>query len=344
MKNVDYIDLDYKMSLTGILRFYLQVIKIVRGKKIDCGFCYNIICFPLMIFICKLSRIPLVFDYMELPVNTILEFVRKRFHFLPIKNIKNSLEVLLNRLIGLADGIIVVDTLKNSLYARLRKIQNNTELVSNYPSKHHFVSLERVEEFKNMFKDRKVLAYAGSIFGSKGLYHYFDLIELLIKDYPNILLLLVGKIVHEKREKIDDYLSRKNIDDHVMFIEQMPYEDLLALLSACHVGLALLDPQDSKFKEIGVGGSRKTYTYMQAGLPVIASLPQMKNFLEENEIGVFVEYSDNNMILQTMREMLLNKQLVYKISIKAKKLIEMKYNWENEEWKVEKVFHKAIQT
>ena len=71
-----------------------------------------------MLFICRLTRAALVFDYMELPVITIIEHLKKRFRFVPFKKTKFILDVLLNRILGLSDGLIVVHTRKNELYAK----------------------------------------------------------------------------------------------------------------------------------------------------------------------------------------------------------------------------------
>ena len=77
----------------------------------------------------------------------------------------------------------------------------------NLPSREWTVPKTVSAQMKKKLSGKQVLVYPGSIFGKKGLYRYFDIVETLRDTFPEIYLLLVGIIRHENTEDISRYLS-----------------------------------------------------------------------------------------------------------------------------------------
>jgi glycosyltransferase involved in cell wall biosynthesis len=213
----------------------------------------------------------------------------------------------------------------------------------NYPSKYLPVNEKEVEEFQKKFEGRKLVVYAGNIFAAKGLYVYLRLVYYLKEVEPSVLLVMVGAFSFgEYREKLDVIIDELGLNEHVEVLPWMKYSSLLALLHNARLGLSLLDPQFLYYKRTSVGNSRKTFTYLQAGVPVLVSLKAVGDFVESHGVGHYVDYEDEEAIFSKAKEILVDDELFRQMSSRAKEIIQTKCNWENEVPKVERVFAKAL--
>ena len=247
------------------------------------------------------------------------------------------------QLLKLTDGVLVVDSKNDELLEKVRKVQPNCECLMNYPSKYVAINEKEVKEFQEKLGGRKLLVYAGNIFAAKGLYSYLRLVSRLKEVEPSVLLIIVGALSFgEYRDKLDTIIREMRLNEYVQILPWMKYNTLLGLLRNARVGLSLLDPGVFYYKRTSVGNSRKTFTYLQAGVPVLVSLKPVGDFVESHGVGRYVDYEDEEAIFLAAREILLNDDLFEQMGRRAKKVIKNKCNWENELFKVERVFEKAL--
>jgi glycosyltransferase involved in cell wall biosynthesis len=334
--------LDYDRSPRGLLTFYRKVMQLTSRNQCHCLFTFNPICLPPLLMARKRKKIPLIFDYMEFPTCTAAERINHRFPFFDIETIHAFLNFFYSHILKSADGFLAVDSRDNLLIQRLKKLNANTQFVGNYPSLSHPFASEQKEYFKEKLKNNIVLAYAGGIFAQKGLYRYFEIIKALKSEYPNILLLLIGIFRYEHQQFFEEYLSENQLNQHVEFIPWVPFAELLAILESCHLGLALFDSQDYKFRDIHIGNSRKIFTYMLAGLPIVVSHQSLGDFVETQKIGKSVRYDDLELILCRIRALIDDQDGSKKMGLRGKKLVLDRYNWEKEKQKVTEVFSRAM--
>lgn len=110
---------------------------------------------------------------------------------------------------------------------------------------------------------RKIFVYAGNMGVAQGMNILLDLAESLL-DRPEIGFLFVGRGSDAKRLRSD---AEKRGLNNVLFQEEIDPSEIPGLYAQCHVGIVALDP---RHKTHNIPG--KFLTYMQAGLPVLASI------------------------------------------------------------------------
>jgi len=118
---------------------------------------------------------------------------------------------------------------------------------------------------------RTIFVYAGNMGVAQGMGILLDLAECLL-DRSDIGFLFVGRgsaAIRLREEAIKRGLS------NVMFFDEIDPTEILGLYAQCHVGIVALDP---RHKTHNIPG--KFLSYMQSGLPVLASI-NPGNDLEE---------------------------------------------------------------
>jgi glycosyltransferase involved in cell wall biosynthesis len=126
---------------------------------------------------------------------------------------------------------------------------------------------------------KTVIVYAGNMGLMQGIDIILELAEkLLVRDDVGILLLGRGSEV--SRLKHEATLRRLN---NILFHDEIPSNEVPAVLSQCHIGLLLLDP---RLKTHNIPG--KLISYMHAGLPILGRINlgnDLLDIIRSNEIG-----------------------------------------------------------
>ena len=120
-------------------------------------------------------------------------------------------------------------------------------------------------------KGRKIFVYAGNMGIAQGMGILLDLAERL-RHRSDTGFLFVGR-GSDSRKLRDD--ARQRGLDNVIFFDEIDPDEIPGLYAQCHVGLVALDP---RHKTHNIPG--KFLTYMQAGLPVLASINSGNDLVE----------------------------------------------------------------
>lgn len=110
---------------------------------------------------------------------------------------------------------------------------------------------------------RKIFVYAGNMGVAQGMNILLDLAEG-IRDRSDIGFLFVGRGSDANRLRAE---ANSRGLDNVMFHDEIDPAEIPGLYAQCHVGIVALDP---RHKTHNIPG--KFLTYMQSGLPVLASI------------------------------------------------------------------------
>jgi glycosyltransferase involved in cell wall biosynthesis len=128
-------------------------------------------------------------------------------------------------------------------------------------------------------KGRKVLVYAGNMGIAQGMDVLLQLAERL-KERSDIGFLFVGRGSDAKR--LREEAKAKELDN-VVFHDEIDPDEIPGLYAQCHVGLVALDP---RHKTHNIPG--KFLSYMQAGLPVLASINEgndLAQLIAKKQVG-----------------------------------------------------------
>ena len=339
---INYLNITAANSIVGMVKFYLHVLVACWKLDVDCGFCNNIKCLPVLALICRLKSCPVIYDHCEFPSLECAKKVGSYFRLKKIARCRALFEFIENQVMRLTHGVLTVDSKNDELLNRIRKYQANVACIMNYPSIKVQVDDTEVDRFKKRYGDRKIIVYGGSVFGATGLYRYLDLVGSIKSVHPTVLLLFVGMFRGENGDMVRKYIREHGLSEHVEFLPWMEYERLLALLQIAKVGLALHDPRHTKFSELSGGNSRKVFTYMQAALPVIVSLEPIGKFVEQHGVGKYVDFHNDQEVLEAVQEMMANDSLRREMGVRGRRLVQEAYNWEKESEKAIRVYRNAF--
>lgn len=211
-------------------------------------------------------------------------------------------------------GIIGATTV---IEERFKKFNKNTISICNYPSLTEFDKPTKWDNKKNE------ICYIGGIFDVRGA-------EEMIKIMPklNAKLNLAGQY---SPDNYKDYLQKINGWEKVNDYGFVDRETIKDILNRSVLGLLLLHPLQSYIDSLPI----KLFEYMAAGIPIIASDFQMwKKIIEEGNCGICVNPFDLETITKEINKLLNDLQYAEQLGQNGRKLIEKKYNWENEQQKL----------
>jgi glycosyltransferase involved in cell wall biosynthesis len=118
---------------------------------------------------------------------------------------------------------------------------------------------------------RRVFVYAGNMGVAQGMGVLLDLADRL-RGRSDIGFLFVGR--GSDTQRLRDDAERRHLDN-VVFRDEIHPDEIPALYKQCHVGLVALDPRHRTHNIPG-----KFLTYMQSGLPVLASVNAGNDLVE----------------------------------------------------------------
>jgi len=217
-----------------------------------------------------------------------------------------------------ADLVITVSKSLEQNYRNKYKL-NNIITVPNTPSKKIYnnsnIDISIINQYKNDF----VIFYAGNIDILRGIDTAIKALNQLIKDIPNIKLVLCGKIVNPYNpfKTAKDY----KVLDHLIFKGWIQENKLPSYIAASNI--CFFVPPANR-DEINKTIPTKIFQYAVMKKPIIVSEAHlMKNFVEKNKIGISIPSNDSNAFYKAV----LN---IYKniISINNYK-IKTNWYWEN---------------
>ena len=134
---------------------------------------------------------------------------------------------------------------------------------------------------------RQIFVYTGNIGIAQGM----DILIELAREYrdePSSGFLFVGRGTAVERIK---KLAASYQLENILFYDEIPPEEIPGLLDQCHVGLIALDP---RHRNDNIPG--KFLAYMQAGLPVLATINpgnDLEAMIREHQVGEVV--TDNSL-------------------------------------------------
>lgn len=235
-------------------------------------------------------------------------------------------------LIKKVDGILTVDSRSGWLRDYYRNMHGEVQVLWNLPSLDDDPREEEIESLSPLYRGRHVVTYVGGLMRSKGLDVGIQVAALVRRRFPDVLFEFIGPWQQDRKE-VDRTVSSLNLEQHVRFVELMPYRDMLARLSFASVGLALHQNDDSH-KYVGTGNGRKFFSYMQAGVPVIApSFGDLGKVVEDVGCGVRVDTSSPEAVASGVCDYLQHSSKAEKAGKRGRTVFEKQLNWEKESGK-----------
>lgn len=190
---------------------------------------------------------------------------------------------------------------------------------------YNFTNLESTR--KNIpFEEKKYdAAYVGSVNRIRGGFTAIKSAKIVSEKIPDFRLLILGKIHDEKvKSEIDEFIEKNALEDNIILEGSVPYERVPDYYNQIKLGLNPLLYAKAHLEIIQI----KLFEYMNYGIPIITSdFGYMKEYVEQNEVGLTVPADDEKALANAIIELLSNCELYENLSQNGIRAVDEKFNW-----------------
>ena len=250
------------------------------------------------------------------------------FYAGPFRRIATSvLDRIEMLLLGGVDGITTVDSLNGWLEARYRRIGKPVQVLWNLPARSDDVAPGR--NGSGAPKSPQRVAYAGGLMKEKGFRIILQAAARVLEVCPDTQFVFYGRLKDDEAA-VNRLLDELRLGEAVRFVSPVPYPELLAELQKCSVGLAPYQPV-YHYPLVSSGNARKIFSYMQAGIPVIApEFGEIGNVVREVECGHLVDTEDATALAEAVIDLLVHTRRAQEMGARGRRAFETRFSWEEE--------------
>jgi glycosyltransferase involved in cell wall biosynthesis len=254
--------------------------------------------------------------------NYLLEFLKrnKKKVFITLHTVLShpdqKMKDIVHKMAFYSTGLVVMNEIsKNSLQKFYDIEKEKIKLIFHGVPQVEF-NLDKEKNKEEEFKNKTVLLTFGLLSPNKGVEYTIKALPQVVKRYPNLIFLLVGKthpgIINKEREKYRNYLKKivkeLNLEKNVIFYNKYcSLKKLISYLEMCNIYISSsLDPNQS------VSG---TISYaLGTACPIISTKNEYAKFVINKENGALVSFKNSEEIIQALLYLLKNKKIINKKS------------------------------
>ncbi|OQX54880.1 MAG: hypothetical protein B5M53_05295 [Candidatus Cloacimonas sp. 4484_209] len=339
---VKWIMLDsYKGSIKTLFsapRLYTKIWRTLQNEEFDVIHCIDLFLLPAAIYVAKRKKAKIVYDAKERYIIYMSEY------FLFLRGImKKLIETLENFLVKHVDAVLTISTNKEMFEKRYKRFCRNVEVIYNVPDLSAKSDKIIIENLRNKYQGKYILAYAGELGEQKGLNILPEVIKLVREKFSQVLVLLIGNFAFPSyKEQFLAYIKKEDVEQNIIIMPWLPYDKMFQYLKISHVGLALYQPRES-YKFAGKGCACKLFTYMHAGIPIISTnFGELAKVVKEENCGILVDTTSAQAIANAVIFLLKNKDIAREFGENGRRAILEKYNWGKESQKLLKIYKKIL--
>jgi glycosyltransferase involved in cell wall biosynthesis len=315
-----------KLSIiTKMPKLFYELAKNLRHiKKPDLVILTHLVFLPLAPFISgKIVYDDIEMFFAQIPI----------FYLGPLANISAAtLRLIVGLLISWVDGVSIVDSRQGWLEKFYQQWHPLVQVIWNVPSSLQEAMPSVEEAVASQLAERAVVAYVGGSFQQKGLHVALEACALIKQWHREVLFLFIGRM-SDDAEAIRQLIESLEIYNNIWFLAQMPYKNMMAHLNYAKIGIALYQP-GFHYDLVSAGNGRKIFTYMQAGLPIVApNFGEIGLIVKREGCGLLVDTTKPEEISQAILHLLDHPAEAQKMGEKGRQAFLEKYNWEREEQK-----------
>jgi len=177
------------------------------------------------------------------------------------------------------------------------------------------------------------ILYTGTYERYQGLDMVLDCVEIVAKQYPNVIFIFVGAKVYQAMEWTEK-AARRNLGNHTLFLDVVSPEDSMVFLAYASI---LISPRLH-----GTTVPLKVYSYLHSGKPIVATNINAHTQVLTPDTAIFVD-PNKDAFAQGILRLLGDPQLAEGLGENAHRLAQEKFNYQNYMMKVNKIY-KTLET
>ncbi len=185
-------------------------------------------------------------------------------------------------------------------------------------------------ELLKAYGARPTLIHQG-IFGDvRGSYQLLDAMRRIIAEMPDAVCVVLGRYVYGDVEAYRNAIREAGLQDAVILVDAVPFEDVPAWISVARVGLILFQPGPMNHT---LAMPHKLFDYMREGRPVVAPdfAVEVARIVREADCGILVDTASPEAIAEAALHLLRHPDEATQLGQNGRRLVEAKYNWRMDE-------------
>lgn len=183
--------------------------------------------------------------------------------------------------------------------------------------------------------------YSGGVTVNRGVREMILAIKAVRKNYPNVILLIIGPFENEELKNEINLLIRKfNLQGNIIIKNPVPFSQIAQYYSMASIGLGLFQKTPNFVTSLPI----KLFEYMAFGLPVIfCNYGPSAQIIKETNTGILVDPLDIDSVCDAMVKLLSDKKMYSQLSANGIKAVTEKYNWNKEKEKFLTIYKQLLQ-
>jgi glycosyltransferase involved in cell wall biosynthesis len=186
------------------------------------------------------------------------------------------------------------------------------------------------ESIKARFSGCPVIIHQGIFGDTRGSFQLLDALKLLVSEFPNLRCIVLGKYIYGSFDAYRARVHEMGLDDNIVFIPPVPFDEVPAYISVAQVGLILFQPGPINHT---LAMPHKLFDYMRESRPVVVPdfAVEVARIVREADCGLLVDVTRPEAIAGAVAELLKDPQEAARLGRNGRRLVEEKYNWQREE-------------
>lgn len=301
--------------LLFFVKSFLKILSLSRNNHYDIIYVHNVPDF--LVFLAFFHKIffstKVILDIHD----PMTESLRHRMKFRGSSVILKFVEIIERLSWEFSDELITVNKGCKTLIEKQMNYKKNVKIILNMPDKTLFQLDNSINEVE-IFKDRFVLLYTGTLSKWYGLDIAIKSISYLIDSIPNILIYIIGK--GPEKNNLNKLIIKKGFSKYVMISDSVPQKQIIPLIYSCSVGISTHLAVD--FSKIYF--STKVAEFIYCGKTVVCSKTKgMLAYFDDDDLfyfepGNIVDFSSK--VLLAYNDLQLVKKKLAKSRQKVKSL------------------------
>lgn len=292
--------------------WWVYIIIILLTGKWDYVHAADLDTFFPAILVCKIKRIPIIYDIIDFYADTVFSSWPVMYTFV------SRIDKILMRF---TDVIILPDKSRREQIGLFNT--GNIHFISNSPDERNYKSIIGFPEtaIKENNTKRLKIFFGGGIDSTRGI----DYILSVVSKNKSLFIKIMGPASSQYKDKL--YNIYGNYENIFLKLEAVPHETIIQETINADVTVALYDP----YKVINnrYASPNKLYEAMMCSKPIIVSDDtSMANIVRKENCGVVVKYGDEKELIKVLEKLRKNPQLRKRLGNNGRKAYEKKYRWE----------------
>lgn len=213
---------------------------------------------------------------------------------------------------------------------KLRVVNENTYLITNYPLLDDLQDPDRIERLNNR------IVFAG---GVSSLWLHENVLKALEYVPENVIYVFAGS-------GSEDYINSLKLIKgwkRTEYLGTISRQEVLQLYHGALLGIAVMDYVANVGYRIGTLGNNKLFEFMSAGLPVVCTdFVLWKEIIDKWGCGICVDSHDSCAIGNAINKIYSNPDLAKKMGENGIQAVKIEYNWSTQEAVLLDLYKKLI--